>query len=85
MLDDPLIITMAHEKARIGIFIILAPPTTPTPTEAGFYESSHHAKVPKIQIMTIQQLFELRKPEVPMMTSVFKKAGKEDNIQPGHL
>ncbi len=83
-----LITTVAHEKAKIGVFITLAPPTKPMMVEAakaGFYEPPHHAKVPKIQIMTIQQLFEHHKPQVPMVTSVFKKAGKEETIQPGLL
>ncbi len=83
-----LITTVTHEKAKIGVFITLAPPTKPMLIEAakaGFYEPPHHAKVPKIQIMTIQQLFEHHKPQIPMVTSVFRKAGKEADAQPGFL
>ena len=82
-----LITTVAHEKAKIGIFITLASPTKPMLAEAakaGFYDPPHYAKVPKIEIMTIQQLFEHHK-QVPMITSVFKKVGKETVAQPDLL
>ncbi len=79
-----LVTTIGTERAKIGIFITLAPPTKPMIAEAakaGFYEPPHHAKVPRIQILTIQQLFEHQKPQVPMVTSVFKKAGEEADAQ----
>jgi site-specific DNA-methyltransferase (adenine-specific) len=60
----PVIRDMGHvvdrEKARIGIFITLTEPTGPMKTEAvkaGFYETPHHGKVPKLQIFTIADLF----------------------------
>ncbi len=75
-----LIATVAHEKAKIGVFITLTSPTKPMTVEAakaGFYEPPHHAQIPKVQILTVAQLFEEHKPQIPMITSVFKKAGKE--------
>ena len=80
-----LVTTVNSEKAKIGIFITLAPPTKPMVAEAakaGHYEPPHHGKVPKIQILTIEQLFSHQKPQVPMVTSVFKKTGKEADFQP---
>lgn len=71
-----------REQAKIGVFITLAEPTGPMKTEAvktGFYEPPHHDKVPKIQIITIRELFEGRKPKIPMIdTASFKKAQRED-------
>ena len=75
-----LITTITHEKAKVGVFITLAPPTKPMIAEAakaGFYEPPHHPKVPRIQILTIEQLFSSQKPQIPMVTSILKKATKE--------
>ena len=77
-----LITTITHEKAKVGIFITLAPPTKPMIAEAakaGFYDPPHHDKVSKTQIMTIEDLLDGKKPKIPMVTSVFKKAGKEED------
>src|SRR5712671_3416214 len=57
-----------REKAKMGVFITLAEPTGPMKTEAvktGFYESPHHGKFPKIQILTIKELFAGKKPQIP--------------------
>jgi hypothetical protein len=53
-----------REKAKIGVFITLAEPTGPMKTEAvtaGYYETEF-GKYPKIQILTIKELFEGKKP-----------------------
>lgn len=80
MIKD-LIATVDREKAKVGIFVTLASPTRPMVIEAmkcGFYDSPHHGKVPKIQIMTIQDLFDGRKPQIPMIDRmVFRRAQKE--------
>jgi hypothetical protein len=80
MLKD-LIATVAGEKAKVGVFVTLTPPSKPMKVEAakcGFYEPPHHAKVPKIQILTIDDLFDGKMPNIPMVDhSVFKKASKE--------
>ncbi len=48
---------------------------------AGFYEvPGTMFKVPKIQIPTIQDLFDGRKPQIPLVdTSSFKKAARDTN------
>ena len=49
-----------REKAKVGVFITLAEPTGPMRTEAikaGFYETEF-GKFPKIQILTIAELFD---------------------------
>jgi adenine specific DNA methylase Mod len=69
-----------RENARIGVFITLADSTGPMRTEAvkaGFYETLY-GKYPKIQILTIQELFEGKQPNIPLIdSSSFKKAPKE--------
>jgi DNA modification methylase len=69
-----------REKAKIGVFITLADSTGPMPTEAvkaGYYESLY-GKYPKIQILTISELFEGKQPNIPLVDSAsFKKAAKE--------
>jgi hypothetical protein len=78
-----------REKAKIGVFITLTEPTGPMRTEAvktGFYESPHHGKFAKIQILTIEQLFAGKKPEIPFVDpTAFKAAPKEDTSKQGQL
>lgn len=77
-----------REKAKIGVFVTLAEPTGPMKTEAvktGFYETDH-GKFPKVQILTIAELFGGKKPQIPLVdTSYFKKAQREDTSQQGKL
>jgi adenine specific DNA methylase Mod len=74
-----------REKAKIGVFITLADPTAPMNTEAikaGFYESPHHGKFPKIQILTIEELFAGKRPQIPFVDpSAFKAARRADTAQ----
>lgn len=69
-----------REKAKIGVFITLAEPTKPMQTEAvkaGFFETPY-GKYPKIQLLTIADLFAGKKPHIPLVDpSSFKKAAKE--------
>jgi site-specific DNA-methyltransferase (adenine-specific) len=68
-----------REKAKIGVFITLADSTGPMRTEAvkaGFYDTLY-GKYPKIQILTIRELFEGKQPNIPLVESSFKKAPKE--------
>jgi site-specific DNA-methyltransferase (adenine-specific) len=69
-----------RENAKIGVFITLADSTGPMRTEAvkaGFYETLY-GKYPKIQILTIRELFEGKQPNIPLVdASAFKKAPKE--------
>jgi DNA modification methylase len=69
-----------REQAKIGIFITLAEPTAPMKTEAvkaGYYETEF-GKYPKLQILTIKELFDGRKPAIPLVDpTAFKKAQTE--------
>ena len=70
-----------REKAKIGVFVTLAEPTAPMKKEAvkaGFYETEF-GRYPKIQILTIADLFAGKKPQMPWLdAAAFKKSKKED-------
>jgi hypothetical protein len=84
----PMIRDLGHvverEKAKIGVFITLAEPTRPMQTEAvkaGFYETPY-GKYPKIQILTIEELFAGKKPHIPLIDpSIFRKAAVEQTSE----
>jgi len=86
----PMVRDLGHvikrEKASIGLFVTLAPPTKPMQTEAaaaGFYESAHyqHQQYPCLQILTIEGLLNgTERPRYPDMAQGglnFRKAVKE--------
>ena len=66
------------------MFITLAEPTGPMKTEAvktSYYETEF-GKYPKIQILTIRELFEGKKPAIPLVDpTAFKKAQVEPRKQ----
>jgi site-specific DNA-methyltransferase (adenine-specific) len=68
-----------ERKPRSAYTLPLAGSTGPMRTEAvktGFYETPY-GKYPKIQILTIRELFEGKQPKIPLIeASVFKKAPK---------
>lgn len=70
-----------REKAKIGVFITLAEPTAPMRTEAvkaGFFETPY-GKFPKLQIITVAELFAGKKPQIPLVDlSAFRQAARED-------
>lgn len=73
--------TVEREKAVIGLFITLTPPTKPMLTEAasaGHYESPLHGAFPRIQILTIEGLLNgterAKWPDMSGGTQNFKKA-----------
>lgn len=77
--------TVEREKARIGFFVTLAPPTQPMTSEAisaGFYESPHSGAFPKIQILTVDGLVNGTEfPKYPDMSRgglTFKKTKTEN-------
>lgn len=84
---------MEREKAEIGAFITLEEPTRPMIEEAvsaGFYEPKllQGRKYPKIQILTIEKLFEDRQLKYPRIApeSTFKDAKRKiDNGEQGKL
>ena len=70
-----------REKAAIGVLITMTPPTKPMKTEAasaGFYKSPGHTQHPRLQILTIADLLNGGKINMPMWRDVrtFKKAPK---------
>ena len=77
--------TVEREKAAIGLFVTLAPPTQPMITEAasaGFYESPLHGSFPKIQILTIEGLLDGREqpryPDMARGAHTFRQAKREE-------
>jgi site-specific DNA-methyltransferase (adenine-specific) len=77
-----------RERAKIGIFISLAPATHPMETEAtkeGFYETAF-GRFKKIQLFTIADLFSGKRPQLPWLESrAFKKARRETDEHQGKL
>jgi len=72
---------MEREKAEIGLFITLEPPTAPMRSEAaaaGFYEPSHFLehKFPRVQILTIEELLSGASAQYPRFApeATFRKA-----------
>ena len=70
-----------REKALVGLFVTLEPPTKPMIAEAasaGFAETDH-GRIPRIQILTIEGILSFREvPRLPVIdTTAFKKAPKE--------
>jgi restriction endonuclease Mrr len=70
-----------RERAKIGVFVTLRPPSAPMETEAvkaGAYETPF-GRYPKIQIMTVAQLLDGAKPRIPLIDpTVFKAPTRED-------
>ncbi len=70
-----------REKAKLGVFITLTDPTGPMIREAitaGYYETEF-GQFPKIQILTIGQLFAGQRPHMPWIDpSAFRKAKFEN-------
>jgi DNA modification methylase len=78
-----LIVTVDQEGAKMGVFLTLEPPTKGMVTQAaaaGFYKTEY-GQFPKIQIVTVEELFSPKNPlHLPWQdTSVFKKAKQKRN------
>jgi hypothetical protein len=76
-----LIVTVDQEGAKMGVFLTLEAPTKGMVTQAasaGFFKTDY-GQFPKIQIITVEQLFGPSNPlHLPWQdTSVFKKAKRE--------
>ena len=76
-----LIVTVDQEGAKMGIFLTLEPPTKGMVTQAaaaGFYVTDY-GSFPKIQIVTVEQLFQPSNPlRIPWQdTSIFKETKRE--------
>lgn len=76
--------TVERENAQIGLFVTLVEPTGPMKTEAvsaGYYVNSYDEQFPKIQILTIEELLNGKKPlyrDLSLGGSSFKKAKVEE-------
>jgi DNA modification methylase len=85
-----LIGVLNREKAAIGVYITLEPPTGPMRTEAaqaGFYESpGWNKRYPRLQILTIEELLEGKGIDMPpqqQTSQTFKKAPKAKSGKAG--
>jgi len=78
-----LIGTVEREKAAIGVFITLKNPSKDMKQEAGdsgYYESEYfNKKYPKIQILTIDELFSGAVVNMPSELTTFKKIPSMNN------
>ena len=78
-----------REHAQIGVFVTLAPPTGPMQveaTKAGLYDTAYHGKVPKLQILTIEELLAGKKPQIPFIDpATFRRAKPEDTTRQEQL
>ena len=79
---------MERERAEIGLFITLEPPTAPMRSEAaaaGFYEPSHflNHKFPRVQILTIEELLSGAQAQYPRFgpEATFRKAPRRQRPQ----
>ncbi len=80
---------MEREKAPIGVFITAALPTRPMETEAaavGRFEDEWGRTYPRLQIITLAELFQGKKPDIPFVDPAsVKRAKREDTSQQGNL
>jgi site-specific DNA-methyltransferase (adenine-specific) len=76
---------LEREKAAIGVFITLEPPTADMTTEAvsaGYYTSPiYQQKYPKLQILCIEDLLAGAKVKMPPTASTFKKAERVKKVE----
>ena len=83
-----LITTVEHEGAGMGVFITLTTPTRPMiarAAAAGLYKTDWR-DYPKIQILTIEELLEGKRPDLPWLDpSAFRKAAREDTSHQDEL
>ncbi len=84
-----LIVTVDQEGAKMGVFLTLEPPTKGMVTRAaaaGFYKTEY-GQFPKIQIVTVEELFGPSNPlHLPWLdTSAFKKAKREKTERQSEL
>jgi site-specific DNA-methyltransferase (adenine-specific) len=73
-----------REKAEIGVFLTLTPPTRPMVTEAaaaGQFEEPGFAPVPRLQVVTVEEAMRLRDRAVLLPArrdDAFKRAAREE-------
>ena len=72
-----LIHVVEREKASMGFFITLNNPTGPMKEEAtkkGFYKDSFNNEYPKVQILTIEEILNGKKPDTPQKVPIYKSS-----------
>lgn len=80
---------LEREKGAIALFVTLEKPSKPMLTEAaeaGFFLAGNGKEYPRLQILTIEDLFGGKRPLIPDMslnTMTFKKAAPHKKEQPG--
>lgn len=79
-----------RENAEIGIFVTLKQPTKPMTTEAvskGFYKSPDYddKNFPRIQILTIEEILNGAKPNIPFLLPSYKKAERANLTKDSQL
>jgi DNA modification methylase len=87
MVSD-LVGVVQREGAAMGLFVTLEEPSGPMKEEASkagqFYSQVADRSYPKIQIMTIKDLLDGKKPQVPLLVlQPFQQAEKLDTVSPG--
>ena len=84
-----LIGTVEQEKAALGLFITLEPPTAPMETAAvtaGYYHSpGWNQDYRRIQILTIESLLKGAQVQMPPTAQTFKQAPKADQAKPDQM
>ena len=77
-----------RERAKIGVLVTLADPTVTMRREAaaaGLYKTEY-GSYPKIQILTVEDLFNGERPHMPWIDpSVFKKTKREATTKQGEM
>ena len=77
-----------REKSDIGVFLLLEKPTRPMLEEAamkGFYHSPLGKDYPRIQILTIEEIFQGKSPDIPPWIAPITKppsVKKAEGVQP---
>lgn len=76
---------MEREKAPIGVFITATLPTRPMETEAaavGPFQDEWGRTYPRLQIITLAELFQGKKPDIPFVDpATLKQAKREDGSE----
>lgn len=81
---------MEREGAKLGVFITAQPPTRAMERDAaavGVWENEYTGrKHPRLQIITLAELFQNKRPDIPWVDSnAVKKAKREDTTKQGKL
>ncbi len=76
------------EGAAMGLVITLEEPTAPMRLEAAkageFYSELSRRSYPKVQIITIRELLDGRKPDIPLLVlPTYQQAEKVEEVSPG--